>query len=99
MHKKRPALIPILDNQAVFGAYMNSAWPNQPARADSVYGIQQVKEALDWISTDLTRQENVETSEALGELEPRRSRIELFDMVWWVHFRRVEPVARGGSPI
>lgn len=26
LHKKRPALIPILDNQAIFGAYMNPRW-------------------------------------------------------------------------
>jgi len=29
LHKKRPALIPILDNQAVFGAYMNPSWPER----------------------------------------------------------------------
>jgi hypothetical protein len=27
LHKKRPELIPILDNQAIFGAYMNPHWP------------------------------------------------------------------------
>jgi hypothetical protein len=27
LHKKRPQLIPILDNQAIFGAYMNPRWP------------------------------------------------------------------------
>ena len=26
LHKKRPGLIPVLDNQA-FGAYMNPNWP------------------------------------------------------------------------
>lgn len=29
LHKKRPALIPILDNQAIFGAYMNLRWPDE----------------------------------------------------------------------
>ena len=38
LHKKRPALIPILDNQAIFGAYMNPQWPSKPSRADSIYG-------------------------------------------------------------
>lgn len=28
----------------------------------------------------------------LQGLEPTRSLIELFDMVWWMHFRRVEPL-------
>ena len=27
LHKKRPRLIPILDDQAIFGAYMNPRWP------------------------------------------------------------------------
>jgi len=26
-------------------------------------------------------------------VEPKRSRIQLFDMVWWTYFRRLEPVA------
>jgi hypothetical protein len=29
LHKKRPRLIPILDNQAIFGAYMNPHWPGR----------------------------------------------------------------------
>jgi len=31
-------------------------------------------------------------------MEPARSRIELFDMVWWMYFRKLEPcsaLARG----
>ena len=31
LHKKRPDLIPILDNQAIFGAYMSATWPATPA--------------------------------------------------------------------
>jgi hypothetical protein len=36
-HKKRPKLIPILDNEAIFGAYMNPKWPEKLASTDSVY--------------------------------------------------------------
>jgi hypothetical protein len=32
LHKKHPRLIPILDNQAIFGAYMNPRWPGRPPR-------------------------------------------------------------------
>lgn len=71
LHKKRPALIPILDNQAIFGAYMNPAWPEKPSLMDTIKAVPRIKEAL----------------------EPERSRIELFDMVWWMYFRRVEPVS------
>ena len=63
LHKKRPALIPILDNQAIFGAYMNPLWPERPSHT----------------------------------IEPSRSRIQLFDSIWWMHFRQVEPVA-GSTP-
>jgi hypothetical protein len=37
LHKKRPALIPILDNEAIFGAYMSPTWPERRASMDSVY--------------------------------------------------------------
>jgi hypothetical protein len=92
LHKKRPALIPILDNQAIFGAYMNPAWPDTPSRADSIYDRRRIREALDWIHEDLTRAENQSVWQALHQIEPGRSRIELFDMVRWTHFRRVEPI-------
>ena len=37
LHKKRPKLTPILDNEAIFGAYMNPKWPEKLASTDSVY--------------------------------------------------------------
>jgi hypothetical protein len=46
LHKKRPALIPILDNQAIFGAYMNPAWPTERSRADSISTTFDVSETL-----------------------------------------------------
>ena len=98
LHKKRPWLIPILDNQAIFGAYMNSKWPQQRSATDSVYSESRIRKALEWIWTDLTRPENADGWAALSEVEPKRSRIELFDMVWWEHFRRLEP-ARPVSPV
>lgn len=93
LHKKRPALIPIIDNQAIFGAYMNPLWPQQPSLAESVYAAMRIKEAFDWIAFDLNRPENEKAWNELARIEPSRSRIELFDMVWWIYFRRVEPVA------
>jgi hypothetical protein len=98
LHKKRPRLIPILDNQAIFGAYMNPRWPQQRSATESVYTKPRISTALEWIWTDLTRPENTDTWIALSASEPARSRIELFDMVWWEHFRRVEPV-RPASPM
>jgi hypothetical protein len=98
LHKKRPQLVPILDNQAIFGAYMNPRWPESRSMTESVYAESRIRKALEWIFTDLTREENAVAWSALSEIEPSRSRIELFDMVWWVHFRKLEPV-KSKSPI
>jgi hypothetical protein len=92
LHKKRPALIPILDNQAIFGAYMNPAWPARRSAMDTIKAVSRIREALEWIATDVTRPENESAWPVLERLEPERSRIELFDMVWWMYFRQVEPV-------
>lgn len=92
LHKKRPALIPVLDNQAIFGAYMNPHWPDRRSLADTIKAVARIKEALDWIAEDLTRSQNAVTWAELHAVEPDRSRIELFDMVWWMYFRNVEPV-------
>jgi hypothetical protein len=93
LHKKRPATVPILDNQAIFGAYMNADWPNRPSATDSVYSRNRIREALEWIRTDLTSPVNRAAWAELQQLEPARTRIELFDMVWWMYFRQLEPVA------
>ena len=86
LHKKRPELIPVLDNMAIFGAYMNQRWPARAALADTIKAVPRIKEALDWIVVDITRSENEESWERLHAIEPERTRIELFDIVWWMHF-------------
>jgi hypothetical protein len=97
LHKKRPTLIPILDNQAIFGAYMNPVWPGKPSLTETVKAVQRIKEALDWIAYDLTRAENETVWPQLQAIEPERTPIELFDCVWWMYFRQVEPVAPAAS--
>jgi hypothetical protein len=52
---QRPALIPILDNEAIFGAYMRPTWPERRASMDSIYSPSRIREALDWIWFDLMR--------------------------------------------
>ena len=86
LHKKRPATIPVLDNQAIYGAYMNPDWnpPSKLARADSIKDEGRIYEALDWITFDLNRPENAEAWECLQAIEPSHSRIQLFDSVWWM---------------
>lgn len=92
LYKKRPALIPILDNQAIFGAYMNPAWPERRSLMESVYAVSRIGEAIDWIAFDITRRANERTWAQLADLEPLRSRIDLFDVVWWMYFRMIAPV-------
>lgn len=97
LHKKRPALIPVLDNQAIFGAYMNPRWPGKRSSTDTVKDVCRIKDALDWIARDLVRAENETAWQHLHANEPERSRIELFDMIWWVYFRQAEPYGSPGS--
>lgn len=52
LHKKRSALIPILDNEAIFGAYMNPNWPDAKASQDSVYSLSRIREAVEWVYVD-----------------------------------------------
>ena len=97
LHKKRPRLIPVLDNQAIFGAYMDQQWPGKPSSKATVKDAPAIKEALDWIAHDLIRPENKPTWPQLQAMESERSRIELFDMIWWMYFRQVEPSGQPGS--
>ena len=94
LHKKRPALIPVLDNQAIFGAYMNRDWPQKPAPRDSVKNREPIAEPLEWIVFDITRPENEPAWPMLQAIEPSRTRIQLFDSVWWMYFRLTQPVQR-----
>ena len=81
LHKKRPALIPLLDNQAIFGAYMNPFWPQRLAAADTIKDENKICMALDWIAYDLVRAENGAAWDILLALEPDRTRIQLFDSI------------------
>jgi hypothetical protein len=94
LHKKRPDLIPILDNQAIFGAYMNPEWPQKPASTSSIKNKNWILKALDWIAFDVNRPENDDVWSSLHTIEPVRSRIQLFDSVWWMYFRMTQPVSR-----
>jgi len=91
LHKKRPALIPILDNQAIFGAYMNRYWPTHRSLSDSIKDHNRIEQALEWMTTDLSREENVSVWTQLRAMEPRRTMIQIFDSIWWMYFRKVEP--------
>ena len=95
LHKKRPALIPILDNMAIFGAYMNPLWPKRPALAETVKAVPRIKQALDWIATDVTRSENesvvgAASGDRAGALADRAIRHGLVDVLLAATRRRGE---------
>lgn len=94
LHKKRPRLIPILDNQAIFGAYLNPRWPSRLAASNSIKAKTTILRALDAIHADLTRSENAIAWVSLWRQEPTRSLIQVFDSVWWMYFRSIQPVVR-----
>ena len=71
---------------------MNAHWPEQRSSAETIKAKTRIHEALEWIAADLVRPENAKTWSALSEIAPERSRIELFDCVWWIYFRPLEPV-------
>jgi hypothetical protein len=73
LHKKRPAPIPILDNQAIFGAYMARSWPRQRSSQDSVQDPRRIRDAHERMSIDLTRPENGGVWPLLQASEPTRS--------------------------
>jgi hypothetical protein len=90
--QKSPALIPILDNLAIFGAYMNRYWPEQKSSQDSIKDLYRIEQALDWMTTDILREENTSVWQQLQVVEPRRTLIQILDSVWWMYFRKTEPV-------
>jgi hypothetical protein len=92
LHKKRPALIPILDNQAVFGAYMNPRWPAEPSRTETIKAADTIRQALDWITEDLAIDANRESWLQLQAVRPNWTRVEIWDAIWWAYFRSKEPV-------
>jgi hypothetical protein len=91
LHKKRPALIPILDERAIFGAYMNPRWPQEAATSERVKSEGLIGKALDWIAFDLNRPENVAVWNELQAMARERSRIQIFESVWWMYFQEHNP--------
>jgi len=92
LHKKRPHLIPVLDNRAIFESYLEERWPDRHTTGETVRDPGRVRQALDAIVADVNAPANAGTWQALTKVDPRLTRIEVLDMVWWMHFREVEPV-------
>jgi hypothetical protein len=98
LHKKRPSLIPILDNEAIFGAYLNPNWPQRRPSGQSEDRQRRIEQALNCIATDLTREENAAAWPQLSAIEPRRTLIQIFDSVWWMFYVGVRRRSRQPQP-
>lgn len=88
LHKKRPDLIPILDNQAIFGGYLNPKWPDQPPTSETNKDKAKIVQALESITHDLSCPENQPVWAELRTIEPNRTLIQIFDCVWWMYMKR-----------
>jgi hypothetical protein len=88
LHKKRPALLPILDAEAIFRSYLQDRDPDWRTCGPSV------RRALERIQVDLRAKSNASGWSALEASWPWLTRIELFDIVWWEHDRPRRLVAQ-----
>jgi hypothetical protein len=85
LHPKRRATVPVCDNDAIFGSFLQPGWrPGDTAtgRKDTVLA------ALEAIHHCLTRPENRSAWDCLQKAYPRYQLVELFDMTWWTVLRK-----------
>lgn len=88
LHPARPAGIPVLDRDAIGGAYTRAEWQGGPTPPRSIY-YSELVEVLRLYQGDLTEPSNEEAWQKLGRhTSASFTRLQLLDMVWWVHFRR-----------
>lgn len=88
LHPARPRSIPVLDREAIGGAYARAHWTGGKASSRSIL-YAELPAVLNVFHGDLTSQGN-EASWAVLERHTNRqfTRLQLLDMVWWVHYRR-----------
>jgi hypothetical protein len=81
-HRKRPGLIPILDNDAIFALFTE-----QPEAQNAIGASARpfVRRGLESIRGALSDYRNEEAWSDLTQVEPVWSRLQCFDAVWWVH--------------
>lgn len=97
LHPKRRASVPILDNQAIYGAFMTLGFV--PGDAYKGYGTRQetkIKGALLKVRECLRDETNTRGWSVLENNYPDLKRVELFDMVWWALLHASERHLEGG---
>ncbi len=86
LHPTRPAGIPVLDRESIGGAYVSATWSGRAISRSILY--RELPGVLGLYYDDLTQPGNREGWSVLerytrGEF----TRLQLLDMVWWVHYR------------
>lgn len=89
MHPKRRELVPVLDNQAIFGAFAHRSWRkwDPPKSVSTVKTAAKVAPALELIFDAVSDEANAECWAALEKAWPDYTRIQLFDQCWWACLR------------
>lgn len=88
LHKKRPATIPILDNQAVYATLCSDAWkPGVLPRGKTTRSRSTIGTALEIVYGIVSDSRNEYVWDGVADRWPYE-RIELFDMAWWAFVRR-----------
>lgn len=92
IHLKRPGLIPVLDNEAIFDLYCGTKEAEEKVGRNSRPYVEggtvkgrELSGALAVIRADLLREENKLAWRALATEEPRWTRLQHLDAVWWIH--------------
>jgi hypothetical protein len=89
LHRKRPATIPILDNQAIYATLMSSDWrPGEHVRATTVASRERIEQALEKVYAVVSDPRNSDAFSLLEQQNPSLTRIEIFDKVWWAYIRK-----------
>lgn len=88
LHAARPQTVPVLDREAIGGAYLRPEWTGvRIVRRPVLYA--ELVPALRVYVTDLAAGRNQPAWRLLEKhTEGRYSRLQLLDMVWWSHYRQ-----------
>lgn len=99
MHPKRREIVPVLDNQAIFGTFAHHTWQkwDSPMAVPTVKTATMVAPALELIFDAVSDEANAKCWKALEKAWPQYTRIQLFDQCWWACLRGGAAVRASGG--
>lgn len=87
VHRRRRDTVPILDRQAISGAYMSTSWTPGDSHQGHSPSRAQVFETIAAIAADLKATDNESSWNAAEVAWPTLTRVEQFDVLWWSIWR------------